>query len=105
MVHPPPAGLLEVGRFGRAHGVRGEIYLDLSTDRAERAEVGARLWAGEWLTIVASRPVPNRHLVHIDGVDDRTGAERLVNRVVYAAPVADPDALWVHELIGAEQHR
>ena len=96
-----PPGLLEVGRIGRAHGVRGELYLDLSTDRVERAEPGARLWGGVWLTITASRPVPGRFLVHVDGVDDRAGAERLVNRLAYAEPVLDDDVLWVHELIGA----
>jgi 16S rRNA processing protein RimM len=96
-----PDGLLEVGRIGRPHGVRGEVYLDLSTDRVERAAVGARLWVGEWLVVVASRSVPNRFLVHFAGVDDRTAAERLVNRTVYAEPLDDDDALWVHELIGS----
>lgn len=30
-----PEGLLEVGRFGRPHGVKGQIYIKLSTDRSE----------------------------------------------------------------------
>jgi 16S rRNA processing protein RimM len=96
-----PVGLLEVGRIGRPHGVRGELYLDLSTDRDERAAVGARLFAGRWLTVTASRLSAGRWLVHFEGVEDRTAAERLVNRTVYAEPLEDPDALWVHELIGS----
>lgn len=96
-----PDGLLEVGRIGRAHGVRGEVYLDLSTDRSERAQVGARLWAGQWVVVVASRAVPHRFLVRFAGIDDRTAAERLVNRTVYAEPLEDDEVLWVHELIGS----
>ncbi len=96
-----PDGLLEVGRIGRAHGVRGELYLDLSTDRTERVQTGARLWAGQWLTVVASRRVPNRFLVRFAGIDDRNAAELLVNRTVYAEPLDDADVLWVHELIGS----
>ena len=34
-------------------------------------------------------------------VADRTAAERLANLPLYAEPIDDPDALWVHELIGA----
>jgi len=36
-----PEGLLEVGRIGRPHGVRGDVFIDLTTDRAERAAVGS----------------------------------------------------------------
>lgn len=97
-----PPGLLEVGRLGRPHGVRGEVYLDLSTDRHERVAVGARLFAGGWMTVVAARPANDRWLVRFEGVDDRTAAERLVNRLVYAEPLHDPEVWWVHELIGSD---
>jgi 16S rRNA processing protein RimM len=98
----PPPGTLEVGRFGRPHGVRGEMYLDLVTDRTERVRPGARLWAGNWLTVRSSRPSNGRWLVMLEGVDDRTPAERLVNRSVFAEPIDDPDTWWIHDLIGAE---
>ena len=29
----PADGLLEVGRIGRAHGVRGDVFVHLTTDR------------------------------------------------------------------------
>jgi 16S rRNA processing protein RimM len=100
-----PEGLLEVGRFGRPHGVRGHIYVKLSTDRHERVAPGARLWAGEWLEIESAQPMfntgPDRWVVRITGVHDRSRAESLVNRVLFAEPIDDPEAVWVHEVIGA----
>lgn len=101
----PPAGLLEVGRFGRPHGVRGQIHLRLSSDRVERVRAGARLWSGRWLEIISSAPTPGRDagrfVVAIAGIDDRTGAEALVNRTIWAEPIEDADAVWVHQVIGA----
>ena len=97
--------LLEVGRTGRAHGVRGELYLILLTDRLERAAPGARLKVGDrWCTVESSRPAGDRWLVHFEGVTDRTAAEALVNQIVSAKPVessADGSEMWVHELIGS----
>lgn len=103
---PRPDGLLEVGRFGRPHGVRGQIYVKLSTDRDERVARGARLWAGSWFEVASSTPMfatgPDRWVVSLVGVEDRNVCERLVNRVIWAEPIDDPDAVWVHEAIGAE---
>jgi 16S rRNA processing protein RimM len=96
--------LREVGRIGRAHGVHGELYVSLITDRFERVAPGARLLAGSrWLTVVDSRQQQQRWLVRFDGVDDRTGAEKLTNTILQAEPLEDggDDALWVHELIGS----
>ncbi len=97
--------LREVGRIGRAHGVRGEVYVSLITDRVERIAPGARLLAGsQWLTVAESREQGRqRWLVHFDGVDDRTAAEKLTNSVLVAEPLVDDsgDALWVHDLIGS----
>ena len=101
-----PAGLLEVGRFGRPHGVRGQIYITLSTDREERVESGSRLWAEQWFEIRSSSLVPsrenNRWVVKLVGIEDRNVAEALVNRVVWAEPIEDAGAVWVHQVIGAE---
>lgn len=104
MAVQPPAGLLEVGRCGKPHGVRGRISVRLSSDRSERLDPGARLWVGEWLEVESSAHVPgsDRWVVAFSGVADRTAAERLVNRVVWAEPLEDEDALWVHQIIGAE---
>ena len=98
----PPSGLLEVGRIGRAHGVKGEVYVSLSTDRADRLGGGSVLQTtGKPLTVVSAKESNGRWLVWFEGVADRTVAERLTGTALYAAPVDDPDALWVHDLIGA----
>ena len=103
--------LREVGRIGRAHGVHGELYVTLITDRVERLASGARLLAGsQWLTVVESREQQQlKWLVRFEGVDDRTAAEKLTNSSLLAEPLpdvgedgdGDDDALWVHELIGS----
>ena len=94
--------LLEVGIVGKAHGLRGEVMVKLTTDRTERVQPGAVLHAADVvLTIGRSRPHQNGYLVLFDGVDDREAAEALRGAVLSAAPLDDPDALWVHELIGA----
>jgi 16S rRNA processing protein RimM len=43
-------------------------------------------------------------VIRFDGVDDRTAAELLRNKVVEAEPLpeAPEGELWVHELIGSE---
>lgn len=94
--------LLQVGRVGRPHGVRGDVFLDLTTDRTERAAVGTRLLiAGEWRTIEASSRSSDRWRVHLSGVDSREAAAALTGVAALAEPIDDPDALWVHRLIGA----
>lgn len=99
----PSDGLLEVGRIGRAHGVRGDVFVHLTTDHEQRLASGSRLKAGDrWLTVTAARRSNDRWRVHFEGVDDRTAAEALTRVVLAAEPIDDPDALWVHELIGAE---
>lgn len=96
--------LREVGKTGRPHGVRGDIYIDLITDREERLAVGARLQAGgRWLTVATARRAGTRWLVHFEDVPDRTAAEKLVNLPLLAEPLPDTgDGLYVHDLIGAE---
>ena len=97
-----PPGTLEVGRVGRAHGVRGEVYVNLTTDRSERVAVGSRLSArGAWHEVEFSQPSGEKWLVRFSGVADRTAAERLTGAALYAEPLDDPDVLWIHELIGA----
>jgi 16S rRNA processing protein RimM len=85
--------------------VRGELYVDLITDRDSRLAVGARVRAGQtWLTVSAARAQVRRWLVTFAEITDRTAADQLVGRLLYAEPLDEPagdDDLWVHELIGA----
>jgi 16S rRNA processing protein RimM len=94
--------LLEVGRIGRAHGLNGEVAVVFTTDQIEaRTAVGVVLHAGKRpLTIEASRPQNDRWLIKFDGIYDRTAAEKLQGVVLSAEPIDDPDAIWVHDIIG-----
>lgn len=105
----PPDGWLEVGRIRRPHGLRGDTFVQLTTDLTSRLDPGTTLWAGgEELTVVDSRRLPNgRWIARFDGVADRTEAARHADRTLFAAPVDDSEAVWVHELIGkavVDQH-
>lgn len=95
--------LLEVGRIGRAHGLRGEVVVSLTTDRLERVAPGAVLVtdAGE-LEVQASRPHQGRWIVAFAGHHSRDDADRLRGLVLRAEAVDDPAEMWVHDLVGAE---
>jgi 16S rRNA processing protein RimM len=102
LTNRPPDGVLEIGHIRRAHGLRGQVAVELGTDRVERLTPGARWYArGGWLTVTAATPHQGRWLVTFDEISDRTTAQRYTNTAVYAEPLDDPDELWVHELIGA----
>ncbi len=97
-----PTGLLEIGHLRKAHGVHGQVNVQLDTDRPERLTPGARWWARDgWLTIVAASPHQDRWLVTFAEIGDRLAAQRYTNTPVYAEALDDPAELWVHELIGA----
>jgi 16S rRNA processing protein RimM len=94
---------LEVGRIGRAHGLRGEVSVTLSSDRVERLAVGSTLYVdARPLVVESSRPHQGRWLVCFEGINDRTEAETLLGVTLSgeALPTEDGE-LWVHELIGA----
>lgn len=95
--------LLEIGRVGKAHGLRGEVTALITSDRPERTRAGA-IWhvAGRELTVSAIRPFQQRWIAQLAGVDTREAAEALSGEVISAEAIEDPDALWVHELVGAE---
>ena len=94
---------LEVGRLGRAHGLKGEIAVSLTTDREERLAPGTTLQteSGD-LVVISARPHQHRWLVCFEGISDRTAAEALQGDLLFADSLpSDDDELWVHELIGA----
>jgi 16S rRNA processing protein RimM len=97
--------LLEVARIVKPHGIRGEVIVALLTDRAERVEPGVVLVGAarpRQFEFVTSRPHQGRYNVSIGGGADRTEAESLRGTLLLAEPLDDPDALWVHDLVGAE---
>jgi 16S rRNA processing protein RimM len=96
------AGLLEVGRVTKPHGTRGEVVVELVTDRVERLLPGSVLEGPTGaLTVEQASPHHGRWIVRFAGVSTRDGADAL-RGVLRAEPLQDPGALWVHELIGAD---
>jgi 16S rRNA processing protein RimM len=96
---------LEVGRVGRAHGLRGEVHVVAVTNRSERFARGSRLYVGERECVVeAARAGGSGWVVKFAGVENREAAEALRGLSVTgdAPGAAPPGELWVHEVIGAE---
>ena len=95
--------LLEIGRIGKPHGLRGDVMVTITSDRPERLAPGA-VWFldGGPVTVVSARAQQHRWVVHLEGVDSREAADVIVGQVVSAEPIDDSDAIWVHDLIGAE---
>lgn len=103
---------LTVATIGRAHGLRGEVALDLRTDvPEERFAVGAVLQtvpaAAGPLTVTRTRALNGRWYVAFEGVDGRTAAESLrgVELVVEAEASDEEDAWYPHELVGLRAER
>ncbi|MET7902077.1 ribosome maturation factor RimM [Streptomyces sp. NPDC005355] len=100
---------LVVARIGRAHGIKGEVTVEVRTDEPElRLAPGAVLAtepasAGP-LTIETGRVHSGRLLLRFEGVTDRTGAEALRNILLIAEvdPTEvpeDPEEFYDHQLI------
>lgn len=90
--------------MARAHGLNGEVVVDLSTTRTERLAAGSVLTraGGGHLEVERASPHLGRWIVAFAGVRDREAAEALRGEVLLAEPLeAEDGELWVHELIGA----
>ena len=102
---PTPATARGRARSIEAHGLRGEVVVDLVTNRARagRARVGARDRRRASLhdRDVAAAPAPLRRALR--GRRHPRGRPRPCTALVLRgrAPIDDPDELWVHELIGS----
>nr|WP_221462251.1 ribosome maturation factor RimM [Streptomyces olivoverticillatus] len=100
---------LVVGRIGRAHGIKGEVTVEVRTDEPElRLGPGAVLAtdpAGVGpLTIEAGRVHSGRLLLRFTGVNDRTAAEALRNTLLVAEvdpdeTPEDPEEFYDHQLM------
>lgn len=105
-----PERLLEVGHVRRAHGLRGEVFFQLTSNLDERLDPGSRLVDPDGRVYVVERSrlaSKGRRVVKFDVASDRAEAERLIDTVLLGEPIDVPDALWTHELIGSvvvDQH-
>lgn len=103
---------LVVGRIGRAHGVRGDLFVEPFTDEPEvRFAIGAKLTTSvndsrlKTLTVTENKWHSGKLILHFAGIDDRTVAEQLKG-IELSADVDplelpdDPDEFYDHQLIG-----
>lgn len=101
---------LAVGRIARAHGIAGEVAVEVRTDDPDRRfAAGATLDTDPPergpLTVRTTRWHAGRLLVRFAEVDDRTAAEGLRGTLLVAdsasaAPTGDPEEFWDHDLVG-----
>jgi 16S rRNA processing protein RimM len=105
---------LTVGRVVKAHGITGELVVDIRTDDPElRFEPGAKLHARKAgvpqrdYVVETSRPHGARLLVRLAGVGDRDGADALRGSVFVVdsadlPPITEPDTYYDHQLEGLQ---
>jgi 16S rRNA processing protein RimM len=101
-----------VGRVAKAHGISGELAVDVRTDSPETrfahgSVLAARLRDGTSrnLTVAAARNHSGRLLVRFEEVLTRDVAETLRGTLLLAStddlpPTGDPDEFYDHELEG-----
>ncbi|MFI2611934.1 ribosome maturation factor RimM [Kitasatospora sp. NPDC018619] len=103
---------LVVGRIGRAHGIRGDVSVEVRTDEPElRLGPGAVLLTDPAstgpLTIESGRVHSGRLLLRFVGVKDRNAAEALrgtllISEVDPEERPEDPEEYYDHQLIGLD---
>lgn len=98
---------LVVGFLRRAHGVHGEIIMDLHTDFPERLQSGRKLFLGEEhkaMTLAGARPHAKGMLVKFKGIETPEDAALLRNQWVYVRAADMPrlpeGKLYQHQLFG-----
>ena len=98
---------LVVGFLRRAHGVHGEMIMDLHTDFPERLRSGRKLFVGEErkpMTLSGTRPHAKGMLVKLKGVETPEDVVPLRNQWVYVkatdVPSLPEGKLYQHELFG-----
>ncbi|MDY7094149.1 MAG: ribosome maturation factor RimM [Acidobacteriota bacterium] len=101
---------LGVGAVRRAHGVRGEVLVEVESDNPRRFESGGELFATppggspRTLRIVASRAHRDGLLVRFDGIEDRDQAQELRGAVLEVdrskAPPRPDGEVYFYQLVG-----
>ena len=94
---------LEVGRIIKAQGLKGQVLVDLWSDRTERLAPGSELLSDRGpLRVVASIAHQQRFIVTFDGIDTREAAEHLRGVVLSAPRLDDESVIWIDQLYDAE---
>jgi 16S rRNA processing protein RimM len=102
--------LLVVGRIGRAHGLRGEVTIEVRTDKPElRFADGSVLVTDPEsvgpLKVIHAKNHSGRILIAFEGIYDRNGAEQVRNTLLLAdidpTESSDDDEYYDFQLIGS----
>ncbi|MCV7300423.1 ribosome maturation factor RimM [Mycobacterium barrassiae] len=105
---------LVVGRVVKAHGITGEVVVDVRTDDpdirfAPGASLRARAKGGteRRFVVESARPHGGRLLIRLDGVADRDGADALRGTLFVVdtselPPIDEPDEFYDHQLEGLQ---
>lgn len=94
---------LEVGRIIKAQGLRGQVLVDLWSDRPERLAPGAELLSERGaLRVVASIAHQRRFIMTFEGISTREAAEHLRGVVLSAPRLDDESVIWIDQLYDAE---
>jgi 16S rRNA processing protein RimM len=106
-----PEGYMAIGMITGAHGLRGEVKVELHTDFPERFAPGLEVYLGEELdktTVGTARPHQGQVLLQFHGIDDRTQAEALRGLWLFIpeeeAVTLEEDTYFVHDIIGLSVH-
>jgi 16S rRNA processing protein RimM len=98
---------LVVGFLRRAHGVQGEMIMDLHTDFPERFRSGRKLFVGEEhkaMTVEDVRSHAKGLLIKFKGIETPEETARFRNQWVYIkatdAPPLPEGQIYQHELFG-----
>ncbi len=111
---PTPGDLLAIGHVARAHGLKGELRIELFFDGSDALGLVGELWltqkgetpeAARHHVVEAARPVPKAYLVVLAGIFERNAAEALRGCTVWVArsalPATDEAEYYLVDLIGA----
>ena len=94
---------LEVGRIIKAQGLKGQVLVDLWTDRTERLASGTVLLSDRGaLSVVASGAHQSKYIVSFDVITTREEAERWRGVVLSAPRLDDESVIWIDQLYEAE---
>jgi 16S rRNA processing protein RimM len=94
---------LEVGRIIKAQGLKGQVLVDLWSDRTERLAPGSELFSDRGpMRVVASIAHQQRFIVTFEGVETREQAEHLRGLVLSAPRLDDESVIWIDQLYDAE---
>ncbi|HVY27512.1 MAG TPA: ribosome maturation factor RimM [Polyangiaceae bacterium] len=115
MTEPKAGEVLSIGRVARAHGLKGELRVELYFDGSDALEHVDRVWLSERADSPAgaaayvvdwARAVPKAYLLKLEGIDERNGAESLRGRSVWVAraelPETNAQEYYLVDLIGAK---